>query len=53
MNTDDNPAGEVRALNSLNAQGVDGIIGFLYNIPENELRRFADQGKPMVLRNDD
>jgi len=50
-NTDDDHQGELRALRSLTAQGVDGILGFLYNISDEELTRFTGPNRPLVLIN--
>lgn len=50
-NTDDDPQGELRALRSLTAQSVDGIIGFLYNISSEDLAAFADPNRPLVMLN--
>ncbi len=50
-NTDDDPEGELRALRSLTAQSVDGIIGFLYNISKVHLLAFADPQRPLVMIN--
>lgn len=50
-NTDDDPEGELRALRSLTAQSVDGIIGFLYNISDEKLATFADPNRPLVMIN--
>lgn len=49
-NTDNNPAIEERALRSLIAQGVDGIIGFI-GLSNGVLTSFADQSRPIVLIN--
>ncbi|MEZ4727053.1 MAG: LacI family DNA-binding transcriptional regulator [Caldilineaceae bacterium] len=49
-NTDNNRAIEERALRSLLAQGVDGIIGFI-SVADDVLTAIADQGKPIVLIN--
>jgi len=50
-NTDDDHEGEIRALRSLTAQGVDGVLGFLYNISDEELTRYTDPNRPLVLIN--
>ena len=50
-NTDDSHEGELRALRSLTAQGVDGIIGFLYHVTDETLITFADPNRPIVVLN--
>lgn len=50
-NSDDEPAQESKTLNSLAAQGVDGIIAFAYHLPNEELAHFADTFHPIVLIN--
>lgn len=50
-NTDDTQRGEMRALQSLREQEVDGIIAFAYNISDTELHQFADSYAPILLIN--
>ncbi|MDH3674143.1 MAG: LacI family transcriptional regulator [Anaerolineae bacterium] len=50
-NTDDDPAEDLQALHSLATQAVDGIILFGYYLSEDELNRFADNYRPIVLIN--
>ena len=49
-NTDSGPEEEIKTLESLMAQGVDGIITF-GNMEEVELQRFADKFRPLILIN--
>ncbi len=50
-NTDDNPEVETKVLQSLAAQGVDGIIILSSCLPDNELMAFADTYRPIVATN--
>lgn len=50
-NTDGNPDEEVKALYSLAAQGVDGVILFTYQGSDDILKEFADKYHPVVVLN--
>ena len=50
-NADDDPVEDLRALHSLAAQPVDGIILFGYYLSDDELNDFAGTYRPIVLIN--
>lgn len=50
-NTDDQPEIEDKTLNSLVANGVDGIIILGSSLPDEKLSRFADNFHPLVITN--
>ncbi|WP_420642428.1 LacI family DNA-binding transcriptional regulator [Candidatus Leptofilum sp.] len=50
-NTDDEPEEEIKTMYSLAAQRVDGIISMGSKAPEEQLMRFANTFRPIVLIN--